>query len=260
MRPGQSFEDAEVANFYVHRPEYPQRIFEKLVELSPHRRSLLDLGCGTGKVARALAGSFASVTAVDASKEMLRVAARLQRAETRNIRWIHGLAEAADREGVPFDLVVAAASIHWMDHPVLFPRLASVVHADHVFAVVDGDGAFEPPWQSEWDEFLRRWIYALTGESYEPARTDGPFMIRMTRYKDWIDVAGETDVMSEPIVQNVDDFIACQHSRDTFAPSKLGALRGQFDAELASLLAPYATDGSIGYRVRTRLTWGSIKV
>ncbi|HEY6600019.1 MAG TPA: class I SAM-dependent methyltransferase, partial [Pseudomonadales bacterium] len=249
----------EVASFYVHRPEYPQRIFEQLVELSPHRHGLLDLGCGTGKIARALAGSFASVTAVDASKEMLRVAATLQREETRNIRWIHGLAEAADLEGAPFDLVVAAASIHWMDHPVLFPRLASVVHAEHVFAVVDGDGAFEPPWQSEWDEFLQRWIYALTGESYEPARTDGPFMIRMTQYKDWIHVAGETDVMSEPIVQIVDDFVACQHSRDTFAPSKLGALRGQFDVELASLLAPYATDGSIRYRVRTRLTWGSIK-
>jgi trans-aconitate methyltransferase len=258
MRPGQSFEDAEVVNFYVHRPEYPREIFEKLVELSPGHTSVLDLGCGTGKIARGLASSFASVTGIDASEAMLRVAAGQQQ-DTDNITWIHGLAESAQFVGVPFDLVVAAASIHWMDHSVVFPRLSAVVSADHVFAVVDGDGAFEPPWQEAWDDFLRYWIYELKGEPYEPSVADNAYTANMTRYRRWIETRGETEVEANPVCQTVEEFIACQHSRDTFAPSKLGAQMKDFDADLAAILKPHADNGVLRYAVRTRLEWGSIR-
>jgi hypothetical protein len=66
-------------------------------------------------------------------------------------------------------------------------------------------------------------------------------------------------VVSEPITQTVRAFIACQHSRDTFAPSKLGTRMKQFDAELAIILEPYVRDDCVTYSVRTNLTWGSIK-
>ena len=259
MRPGQSFEDTEVANFYVHRPEYPRGILEKLVELSPGHASVLDLGCGTGKIARSLAGSFVSVTGIDASEAMLKVAARLQQKDTNNITWIHGLAESAQFVGTPFDLIVAAASIHWMDHSVLFPRLSSAVSAEHVFAVVDGDGAFEPPWQEAWDDFLGYWIYELKGEAYEPAVADSAFATDMMRYKRWIETRGEIEVEAGPVSQTIEEFIAVQHSRDTFAPSKLGMRMKDFDADLAAILTPHADEGFLRYVVRTRLEWGSIR-
>lgn len=259
MRSGQSFEDAEVANAYRYRPDYPRQIFEKLTALSPNHQSVLDLGCGTGKIARGLAGSFESVTALDASQEMLRIGQSLQRESTSNIRWIHGLAETARFNGKPFDLIVAAASIHWMDHSVVFPRLVSMVRACHVFAVVDGDGAFEPPWREEWDDFLRYWIPEVKGERYEPENVESAFVTQMTKYRDWVEVTNETAVMSDPVTQSVQEFVACQHSRDTFAPARLGSRLQRFDTELTALLAPYATDGSITYSVRTLLTWGSLK-
>ena len=258
MRPGHSFEDTSVAGFYAHRPEYPRQIFDKLIEISPGRSSLLDLGCGTGKIVRGLAPHFASVTGLDASREMLRVAQAQPTRSVHNITWICGLAETAELTGEPFDLVVAAASIHWMDHAVVFPRLRAAVGPEHVFAVVDGDGAFEPPWQDAWDRFLERWIFELKGEAYEPRNPNSSFATHMSRYRDWVGVAGELEVVSDPIAQSVDGFIACQHSRETFAPSKLGVRMREFDEELARILQPYEENGTLTYTVKTRLTWGSI--
>ena len=257
MRPGESFEDAEVANFYMHRPEYPKQVFDKLVEVSPGRSGLLDIGCGTGKIARGLARVFDRVTGIDASIEMLRVGAKLAGDEAQNLTWVHDLAETASLEGAPFDLVVAAASIHWMDHSIVFPRLLSAAKENHVFAVVDGDGAYRPPWQNAWDDFLRYWIYELKRERLD--QVESAFKAKMTRYKDWVDVVGETEIISAPVSQAVTDFVACQHSRDTFAPYKLGERMQRFDAELTKVLEPHAIDGQISYSVRTSVTWGSIR-
>jgi len=257
-RPGESFEDAEVARLYLHRPAYDPRVYDKLLDVTPGTGALLDLGCGTGKIARGLAHAFSRVVGIDASEAMLEVAARLDAPES-NITWRHGLAETADLSGDPFDLVVAAASIHWMDTAVVFPRLAAAVARAHMFAVVDGDGAHEPPWQAAWDDFLAFWIYELSGERYEPERTDTAHHARITRYRHWVDIAGEARVLSAPVSQSIADFVACQHSRDTFAPTRLGARIRRFDAELAGLLRPYATDGRISYRVGTDITWGSIR-
>ena len=190
---------------------------------------------------------------------MLRVARTQQRNGATNITWVHDLAESANLVGSPFDLVVAAASIHWMDHSIVFPRLSSAVRADHVIAIVDGDGAFELPWEDAWDEFLAYWIYQLKGETYEPGRTDTAFATRMTRYREWIDVEGEINEVADKITQPIASFIACQHSRDTFAPSKLGARMDEFDAGLRTILEPHANDGALTYSVRTRLEWGSIR-
>lgn len=258
MRLGASFETADVAAAYVHRPDYADGIYRKLVDISPRHTKLLDLGCGTGKVARRLAGQFQSVTGIDPSAEMLRVAA-MQPSSGRNITWIHGLAETASFDGGPFDLIVAAASIHWMNHAVVFPKLLSSVSADHVFAVVDGDGALEPAWQNDWDQFLAYWIYEVNRETYEPGRADSAFQMRMNSYRDWLDVSGEMTARSAPLEQRLEHFIACQHSRDTFAPSKLGSRLREFDLHLARILEPHATDGVLAYVVESKVVWGSIR-
>ncbi len=259
MRQGQSFEDKEVAACYAYRPDYPTEVFDKLVSISPRITSILDLGCGTGKIARGISESFISVTAVDASAAMLASAAPLPGGNANNITWVHGLAESAELPGQPFDLIVAAASIHWMDHEFLFPRLKSVSSTDHVFAVVEGDGAFQPPWQEAWDDFLAYWIHELKGEKYEPLKPNSDHARFMTRYRDWLDIEGEAVFDSAPFSQSIGDFIKCQHSRDTFAAAKLGNNMKAFDEDLRKLLTPYSTDDSITYTIQTRVEWGVIK-
>ena len=145
-----------------------------------------------------------------------------------------------------------------MDHAVLFPRLRDNLRSNHVFAVVEGDDAHDPPWQEEWKEFLAKWIYKLNGQRYEPDRADSDHGRFMTRYRDWVDVAGAMSADIET-AQSIEHFIGCQHSRDAFAPEKMGADMDHFDNELRSILEPHALDDVLNFTVRTKVEWGSIK-
>ena len=258
MRPGQSFESKEVAHYYQYRPDYSDALIDKLCSLSNRRAHALDLGCGPGKVAGKISKHFDSVTAVDPSRSMLDVAKRAHRTQD-NINWVCSPAETANLESAPFDLVVAAASIHWMDHSLLFPKLLRHVADDHVFAVVNGDDAYLPPWQTEWDEFLKKWIQLLTGERYEPGQKDSAFSVKMERHKSWLDMMGSTH-LEHTVSQPIEEFVLCQLSRDTFAPSRLKDKLAEFEEELTVLLRPHADEkGMLEYQVRANLEWGTIK-
>ncbi|NIA68193.1 class I SAM-dependent methyltransferase [Pelagibius litoralis] len=253
-RIGVSFETSEVVDLYPHRPAYPDELFEALVRLAPAQGALLDLGCGHGKIARPLARRFDHVTAIDPSARMIALGRSLPNGAAPNIAWIEGLAEETAFPGETYDLVVAALSIHWMDHDRLFPRLKRHVRPDHIFAVISGDQAFDPPWQKDWQAFLARWVPKITGEPLEKKRhrsyRDG--------YRRYVDVIGERDLLSDPISQSLDDFVKCQHSRDTFAYSKLGDRAPAFDSELRGILQAHAVDGALTFRVKTTLSWGTI--
>lgn len=253
-RAGASFEEADVVENYVARPPYPETLFQRLVEIAPGRTTLLDIGCGPGKIARSLDQHFDRIIAVDPSRNMLALGQSLPGGGAPNIEWVEGFAEDFPIHG-PFDVTVAAASIHWMDHSRLFPRLRAHAGAGHVFAVVSGDDAFEPPWHTDWIAFLKKWVLAITGEPFDP-----PGKARQWEsFRDYLDLKDDEHFLSEPFEQSVAEFIRCQHSRDTFAPSKLGSRLPTFDRELAAILQPHASANRLTYRVRTRLVWGTIK-
>ncbi|UJW87800.1 class I SAM-dependent methyltransferase [Devosia sp. SL43] len=254
-RAGASFEEADVVENYVFRPPYPDAIFARLAEISPARVAALDIGCGPGKVARPLTRLFGSVTAVDPSSNMIALGRSLPGGDAANIEWIEGFAEEFPIGERRFDLTVAAASIHWMDHQRLFPRLAQHGRPGHIIAVVSGDDAFEPPWRDEWLAFLQRWVPRITGEQYDPA-TKTPIW---DSYRSGLDILGDEYFISDAFEQSVADFIGCQHSRDTFASSRLGPNIADFDRELEAILQPHADKGRLTYQVRTRLVWGTIR-
>lgn len=254
MDAGNTFEDSEVVERYRHRPDYPARLYRRLVELAPDHRALLDLGCGPGKISRPLATHFDHVDAVDPSPAMLELGRSLPGGVAPNVTWIPGRAEEADLPHAPYSLILAAASIHWMDQPRLFDRLLRLT-PNSVVAVVDGDAAHEPPWQDAWHEFMSRWVPRLTGQTFGAKA----FEQDMRRFTDHIDILGEEHFDSERIEQPVADFIACQHSRKTFTYRRLGCLGDVFDSELADLLTPCSQDGILTFTVRTQLTWGTIR-
>src|SRR5437868_15106481 len=90
------FEDEDVVASYVHRPPYPEALIVRLLALMPQRGRVLDLGCGPGKLARALAPHVAGVVAVDPSAAMLRLAQAEDAGRSRNIAWTHARAEDLD--------------------------------------------------------------------------------------------------------------------------------------------------------------------
>lgn len=248
-----AFDDRDVARCYLKRPPYPPELYAFLIETTPRRLRALDLGCGPGKIALELAPHFERVDAVDPSGPMLALARELDPGRNCNINWIEATAESARLDG-PYDLITAGASIHWMRHEVVFPKLAAAIAPDGVLAVLDGDGAVNPPWAEEWKAFITRWLARITGGARYDERA---FDVELRAFECWMDIAGRRH-FSFAFRQSVDDFIVCQHSRATWARLSMGALAAsEFDHELRELLLPHAHSDLLDYQVSTRVRWGT---
>src|SRR3569832_107939 len=94
---GNAFDDDDVARCYAHRPPYAPALYDRLLEFVPRRHQLVDLGCGPGKVAAALAPHFARTLALDPAAAMVDHAKRLHP----NIDWLHAHPLDAARRPVP---------------------------------------------------------------------------------------------------------------------------------------------------------------
>src|SRR5437870_6404744 len=93
LRLGEAFADREVAALYRHRPPYPRAIFEILERLLVEPRTILDVGAGTGALARELVGYAARVDALDPSEAMIAEGRRLPQGDDPRLRWTLGRAE-----------------------------------------------------------------------------------------------------------------------------------------------------------------------
>lgn len=246
---GEEFADPDVARAYLRRPPYPVALIDRLLELAPRPGHALDLGCGPGKLALALADRFETLTAVDPSAAMIAQARRLDVGRRATIRWRCARAEATDF-GAPVDLAVAGASLHWMDHRTLFPRLHDALAPAGVVAAIEGDGPSAAPWLADFRAFVADWVGRLGFVFDHP-----DFVARMTAHEAWIDIDGR-ETFAATHTTSIADLIEAQHSRATWARAKMGPLAEAFDTELGDLLAPHAVDGAVTFAVETKLTWG----
>jgi len=87
------YRDASGARSYRNRPPYPDQTIDVLAELVPAAcRRVLDVGTGTGSIARPLAAHVDWVDALDFSAAMLAVGRHLAGGDGSNLRWIVGSA------------------------------------------------------------------------------------------------------------------------------------------------------------------------
>lgn len=113
------------------RPHYPEALIHWLSEVAPRTEVALDVGCGNGQVAVALAERFTRVHGVDPSAEQIRNAVEHPRVS-------YAVAPAEDT-GLPprsVDLVVAAQALHWFDLDRFYAELRRVGREGAVFAAV----------------------------------------------------------------------------------------------------------------------------
>lgn len=119
--PGREVDFGKAADDYArHRAGFPERFFERLatqIDLTPMMRAL-DIGTGTGTVARGLARLGLTVEGLDPSAAMMEQARTLDEAEGVAIAYHVGNAEALPFKDGRFDLVTAGQCWHWLDRPV----------------------------------------------------------------------------------------------------------------------------------------------
>lgn len=103
---------------------------------------VVDLGCGTGEFAAALAAMVprGRVIGIDSDESMLAVA---RRHEAPNLSFVAGLAEQVDRilEPGSVDLIVSRAMLHWVPpdrHLALYRAVLRVLKAGGVFHAESG--------------------------------------------------------------------------------------------------------------------------
>lgn len=247
---GASFKSANAAAFYPYRAPYPAQVFDRIIADAPATGRLVDMGSGEGKIARPMTRTFDAVTAFDPSDTMIALGQTLPQGQADNLTWVAAQAETAPLpDGI--DVATFASSIHWMDPVALFQHLKPKLKPNHILAVLKGDEPHAPPWHEDWRVFLRKWVPALTGHPLDGPAWTGPRM----RYLDHVQVIHTDTYLSEPFHQSVADFIRCQHSRETFAPEKMGDQKAAFDQELEILLQPYANAaGALTFQVETQLT------
>src|SRR5260370_25237043 len=86
------FQDQSVVDRYHLRPAYPPETFTILGEVMlDEQRAVLDVGCGTGNVARPLAEYVEHIDAIDLSLPMLERAKTLPGGDSPKIRWLPSL-------------------------------------------------------------------------------------------------------------------------------------------------------------------------
>ena len=110
----------EAALYDRVRPSYPEALIEDLMALKPERA--LDVGCGTGKVARLLVARGCDVLGVEPDPRMADVA------RSRGIAVEVASFEAWDPAGRRFALLVSGQAWHWVDPAQGAAKAADVLH------------------------------------------------------------------------------------------------------------------------------------
>ena len=119
---------------------------------------LLDLGCGTGPVARAFAPFVREVVAVDPSADMLQ-AARALGADCANINFVAGSSYDLGPAFGQFRLCVMGRSFHWMDRADTLRRLDGMIVSDGAVALFHDTAPDIPAnaWRKVWREIRKRY-------------------------------------------------------------------------------------------------------
>lgn len=150
----------EVPELYDRvRPGYPDDLFADLVAITRlgESSSVLEVGSGTGQATRSLAAIARSVTAVEPGPDTAALARR-RLADLPNVTVETSTFEDWDDHGGRFDGLVAAASWHWVDPAIGWPRAHDVLNPEGWLALL-GNVVVRRPGEPE--------VYAETADLHE---------------------------------------------------------------------------------------------
>lgn len=242
------FQEEEVASVYHLRPSYPAETFTFLVGLiTSQPRTLLDVGAGTGAIARSMAPLVERVDAVDFSQAMIERGKQLPGGDHPHLHWIYGRIEDVAL-APPYALVTAGQSLHWMDWDVVLPRFRAVLDPAGFLAIVHVE-TLATPWNSELIKIIRHYT---TNPHYKPVN-----IITELEQRGLFQRAGEKKTAPVPFTQPLSDYIESFHARSSLSRAGLGRENAAaFRRAVRVLVAPFTENGQVELQIVGDVVWG----
>ena len=238
-----------MARAYLHRPPYPPETFSVLADLitdTPKR--VLDVGCGTGGIARHLAPLVDYLEAVDFSEPMIETARRLPGGDSPKITWKVGTIESVPLSP-PYGLIVGGQSLHWVDWNVALPRFRRALSGHGFLAMVELEE--EPaPWKPDIVGLIREYS---TNPDYRPLDLAALWQESGAFVK-----VGESKTASVEFCGTPDDYVEYLHSMSSLTRSSMGEARArEFDSKVKLVLGHRSGRG-LGLKVFSKVAWGTV--
>lgn len=242
------FSDESVAAAYQYRPPYLDEVFDILLNLiNREPRTVLDVGCGTGNIARVLVSRVASVDAVDISKPMLTRGKQLPGGDHPHLHWLCGRVETIPLSP-PYALITAGASLHWLDWAVVLPRFQQLLAPGAYLAIINNH--FEPnPWDAPLQAIINR---HSTNRDYQPYN-----LVAELENRGLFANQGEQRTATALFDQSVAAYIESFHARNGFSRDRMSHdAAASFEREVTALMHYYCPDGRVPVVYSGEVIWG----
>lgn len=148
--------------YAAFRPDYPQALFDHILQFVPGRENAWDCGTGNGQVAVKLAAYFQQVYATDISGNQLQEAQAHPRIEFKQES-----AEATTAADNRFDLITVAQAIHWFDFDAFYTEVRRTAKPNAILAVL-GYGLLQI--NPALDAVIAELYTAMLGTYWDPER------------------------------------------------------------------------------------------
>jgi SAM-dependent methyltransferase len=199
---------------------------------------LLDVGCGPGIVAAALAARFAEVVGVDADAGMIAEAERL--ALPVPSRWVCARGEDLPAGLGTFRAITFGASFHWMDRPKVAALVKEMLDPAFDSAVVQVSTWNVVPLPEAVEELRVRYL-GPDRRAGRSIRNDSPSgEDEVFRAAGFAPMVERTVADGREVLRTVDDAVANVLSMSGTAPHLFGDRLGAFVADLRAVLEPHA--------------------
>lgn len=147
--------DEVAADYDRHRPAYPDELIDQACQVAGIGRGdpVLEIGCGTGQLTRALLARGLHVTAVEPGPSLVALA-RQNLAGAGPAEFISARFEDAPLPRGRFRAVFCASAFHWIDPKVSWQKCVGVLAAGGTLALVQYFGLEEPRSKDDQDAAL----------------------------------------------------------------------------------------------------------